>query len=367
MRTTAAVLRSTGAPLTIEEVELAGPGPREVLVQVVASGVCHSDLHIIDGSIPANLPMICGHEGAGVVLEVGPGVTGTEPGDHVVLAWVPSCGRCSFCAAGRANLCETTIGPSYAGHLWDGTSRFTGRGGESIGHHVMVSSFAGHVVVPEGGVVPVPRDLPLERLALIGCAVTTGVGAVTNTVAVELGSSVAVVGVGGVGLNAVQGARLRGAATIIAVDVSPAKLDLARRFGATDVVDASREDTAARILELTGGRGVDVAVEAVGTPATVEAALASVGRGGTVVLVGLAGPGTLASVDLYHMIDERRLVGSYYGSTRPLVDIPRLVELYRRGQLLIDELVTRELPLSGINEALEDLQQGNATRTIVRH
>jgi S-(hydroxymethyl)glutathione dehydrogenase/alcohol dehydrogenase len=367
MKTTAAVLRAAGQPLEIEEVELASPGPREVRVELVASGVCHSDLHIVDGSIPANLPIICGHEAAGVIRELGPGVIGLEEGDHVVLAWAPTCGRCGYCVSGRPNLCETTIGPSYQGFLWDGTSRFSDRDGRSISHHLMVSSFSRDVVVPDGGAVVVPRDVPLARLAVIGCAVATGVGAAMQTGQVEAGSTVAVIGVGGVGLNAVQGARLRAAARIIAVDVSPEKLEMARRFGATETVDASARDITDALLELTDGKGVDVAIEAVGKPQTVSAAIRALKRGGTAVVVGLAAPGTMVEVDLYHLIDERRVTGSYYGSTRPVVDIPRLVALYEAGQLLIDELISEEIVLEDINGALERLSKGTVTRSLIRY
>jgi S-(hydroxymethyl)glutathione dehydrogenase / alcohol dehydrogenase len=367
VETIAAVCRAPGEPLQIETVQLAPPGPREVLVEMVASGICHSDLHIINGSIPANLPIICGHEGAGIIRDVGPGVLGLRPGDHVVLAWAPTCGRCQYCVAGRSNLCETTIGPSYQGVLWDGTSRFADADGRPISHHLMVSSFSRYVVVPDGGAVRVPNDVPLARLAVLGCAVATGVGAVVNTGHVEVGATVAVIGAGGVGLNAVQGARLRGAGRVIAVDIRPDKLDTARRFGATDTVDASASDIVEALLEMTHGAGVDLAVEAVGRPDTVSAAVRSLRRGGTAVVVGLAGPGTVTEIDLYHLIDERRITGSYYGSTRPAVDIPRLVDLYRRGSLLIDELITEEITHQEINQAIERLEKGHVTRSLIRY
>lgn len=367
METTAAVCRVTGEPLQIETVHLAPPGPREVLVDMVASGICHSDLHIINGSIPANLPIICGHEGAGIVREVGPGVIGLSEGDHVILSWAPTCGRCRYCTVGRPNLCETTIGPSYQGVLWDGTSRFSDGDGRPISHHLMVSSFSRNIVVPDGGAVRVPSDIPLAHLAVVGCAVATGVGAVINTGQAEAGSTVAVIGVGGVGLNAVQGARLRGSSRIIAVDIDSDKLESARRFGATETVDASATDIVEALLEITGGAGVDLAVEAVGRPDTVSAAFRALRRGGTAVVVGLAGPGTMTEIDLYQLIDERRITGSYYGSTRPAVDIPRLVDLYRAGSLLIDELITEEIAQEEINEAIERLEQGLVTRSLIRY
>jgi len=366
MRTTAAVLREIGQPLTIEEVELLAPGPREVRVRLAGSGVCHSDLHVVNGTIPHQLPMICGHEGAGVVEELGPTVSGLAVGDHVVLAWVPSCGRCSYCLSGRANLCETTIGPSYRGHLWDDTSRFRGADGEPIGHHVMVSSFARDVVVPDGGAIPVPKDIPLTNLALIGCAVATGVNAAVRAGRVELGDSVAVIGTGGVGLNAIQGARLRGAGMIIAIDTSPFKLELAERFGASEVIRAGEGDVVAELMRLVPG-GVDVAIEAVGRPETVGVALRSVRRGGTCVVVGLAAPGTTVPVDLYHLLEDRRMVGAYYGSSNPRVDIPRLAALYRNGSLLIDELISRQIEQHEVNEALASFDSGEVARTLIRY
>jgi S-(hydroxymethyl)glutathione dehydrogenase / alcohol dehydrogenase len=365
MQTTAAVLRTVGRPLELEEVDLADPGPREVRVELVASGVCHSDLHIVDGTIPANLPIICGHEASGIVRDVGPGVMGLNEGDHVVLAWAPTCGRCWACVSGRANLCENTIGPSYQGYLWDGTSRFSDAAGNSISHHLMVSSFSRDVIVPEGGAVRVPKDVDLRKLAVIGCAVATGVGAVVRTGNVELGATVAVIGCGAVGLNAIQGARIRGAGRIIAVDAREDKLGLATRFGATDVVAARGSSISTAILDLTDGAGVELAIEAVGLPETVEAAVRALARGGTAVVVGLAGPGTMFQTDLYQLIDERRITGSYYGSTRPAVDIPRLVALYSAGRLLLDELITAEVSQSEINEALDGLKSGAVARTLV--
>jgi len=367
VQTTAAVLREIGTPLRLEEVELLPPGPREVRLRMVSSGVCHSDLHIVQGHIPVNLPIICGHEGAGVVEEVGSAVTRAEPGDHAVLSWVSACGMCRYCATGRPALCETAIGPSYAGHLTDGTSRFRDGDGNPISHHLMISSFARDVVVPEGGVVVVPADVPLAPLAVVGCAVATGIGAAVNTARVELGDVVAVIGCGGVGLNAIQGAALRGAGRIIGVDVSGEKLEFARRFGATDTLLAEGTDFTDALVEMTGGDGVDIAIEAIGNPETLASAYRALRRGGTAVGVGIAPYGSHVAIDMSMMLDERNLLGCYYGSLRPSVDIPRYVELYRRGRLLVDELITAEIRHDQIDEAFGWFEDGTGLRSLVRY
>ena len=367
MRTTAAVLHEFKTPFVVEDVELEPPRANEVRVEMVSSGVCHSDLHIANGDIPVTLPIVCGHEGAGVVAEVGSGVSRVSVGDHAVLSWVASCGACSYCSSGYPALCETTIGPSYAGHLHDGTSRFRDRDGSPISHHLMVSSFSRDVVVPESAVIPVPSDVALEPLALVGCAVATGVGAAVNTANVQLGDSVAVIGCGGVGLNAIQGARLRGAGRVIAVDVSEQKLESSRRFGATDTVDAHKEDSVEALKSMTNGRGVDVAIEAIGNPDTVTAAVRSLRRGGTAVQVGIGPFGATVSVEMSLLLDERKLLGCYYGSLRPAYDIPRYIELYRRGLLLVDELITAEIEQYQINDAFELFEQGIGIRSLVRY
>jgi S-(hydroxymethyl)glutathione dehydrogenase/alcohol dehydrogenase len=367
MRTEAAVLREFNTPLVVEEVELDQPQANEVRVEMVSSGVCHSDLHVAKGEVPVNLPIICGHEGAGIVVEVGPGVTRIAVGDRAVLSWVASCGTCSYCAIGRPALCETTIGPSYAGHLQDGTSRFHDNEGNPISHHLMMSSFSRDIVVPEAAVIVVPDDVELAPLAVVGCAVATGVGAAVNTADVQLGDTVAVIGCGGVGLNAVQGARLRGASQIIAVDVSAEKLEDAVRFGATSTVDATKEDTVDALVGMSDGRGVDIAIEAIGNPETVATAVRSLRRGGTAVQVGIAPFGAEVSVEMSLLLDERRLLGCYYGSLRPAHDIPRYIELYRAGQLLVDELVTKEIEQHQINEAFEFLEQGTGIRSLIRY
>ena len=367
MRTKAAVLHEFNTPMVVEEVELADPKANEVRVKMVSSGVCHSDLHIATGDIPVNLPIICGHEGAGIVAEIGPGVTTVDVGHRAVLSWVSPCGHCSYCSIGSPALCETSIGPSYAGHLADGTSRFADDAGNSISHHLMMSSFSRDVVVPESALIRVPDDVPLEPLALVGCAVSTGIGAAVNTANVQLGDSVAVIGCGGVGLNAIQGARLRGASRIIGVDLSDEKLEAARRFGATDTVNAGEEDTVEALQALTGGAGVDIAIEAIGNAGTVATAVKSLRRGGTAVQVGIAAYGTEVSIDMTLLLDERKLLGCYYGSLRPAYDIPRYIDLYRAGRLMVDELITAEIEQDGINGAFELLDKGIGIRSLIRY
>ena len=367
MRTKAAVLHEFNTPLVVEEVELGAPKANEVLVKMVSSGVCHSDLHIVNGHIPVSLPIICGHEGAGIVAAVGPGTSRVRVGDRVVLSWVSPCGACAFCSTGNPALCETAIGPSYAGHLHDGTSRFADNLGNPISHHLMLSTFSQEVVVPVSAVVPVPDDVALEPLAVIGCAVSTGIGAVVNTANVQLGDSVAVIGCGGVGLNAIQGARLRGAGRIIGVDISEEKLEAARRFGATDTVNAAAVDTVEALSALTAGAGIDITIEAIGNPETLATAVKALRRGGTAVQVGIAPYGTQASVDMTLLLDERKLLGCYYGSLRPAYDIPRYVDLYRAGRLLVDELITAEIGQNDINGALDQFERGEGIRSLVRY
>ncbi|MDE0352418.1 MAG: Zn-dependent alcohol dehydrogenase [bacterium] len=365
MRTRAAVLHEFNTPLVVEEVELQAPKANEVSVEMVSSGVCHSDLHIVQGHIPVNLPIICGHEGAGIVTAVGPGPSTVQVGDRVVLSWVSPCGNCNYCATGNPALCMTAIGPSYEGQLYDGTSRFTAPDGTTISHHLMLSTFSREVTVPASAAIRVPDDVPLEPLAVIGCAVSTGVGAVVNTGDVQLGDSVAVIGCGGVGLNAIQGARLRGAGKIIGVDISEEKLEAARRFGATHTVNASEVEASETLIAMTGGLGVDLAVEAIGHPETVATAVRSLRRGGTAVQVGIAPYGTEVSVDMTLLLDERKLLGCYYGSLRPTFDIPRYVELYQAGKLLVDELITAEIGQDGINDALNQFDRGEGIRSLV--
>jgi S-(hydroxymethyl)glutathione dehydrogenase/alcohol dehydrogenase len=356
----AAVLREFGQPLVVEELELDPPKAGEVLVRMAASGVCHSDLHVAQGVHPTLLPVVLGHEGAGIVEQVGTGVTGLQAGDHVLLTWLPYCGHCRACASGWPNRCENTAW--YDATLEDGTCRFHANGAPV--HHYNTSSFAERSVVPARTAVKVDPTLPLSELALMGCAVMTGVGAALNTARVRPGDRVAVVGCGGVGLNVVQGARIAGATTIVAVDVVDTKLELARELGATVTVNASTADPVAAVLELVPG-GVDHAFEALGRTETIETAIAITGRGGQAVLIGMASPDARVGLDALTMtLEERCVRGSWYGSCVPLRDIPLLVELYRDGHLRLEPLITT-CELDGVNEAFARMERGETARSVI--
>ncbi|HTX10692.1 MAG TPA: Zn-dependent alcohol dehydrogenase [Solirubrobacteraceae bacterium] len=356
----AAVLHEFGEPLVIEELTLDPPREGEIRVRMAASGVCHSDLHVVDGIHPTSLPVVLGHEGAGIVEDLGPGVNGLEPGDHVLLTWLPYCGHCRECVRGRPNICENTAW--YDATMEDGTCRF--HLGEDSVHHYNTSSFAERSVVPARTAIKVDPDLPLSELALMGCAVMTGVGAVLNTARVRPGESVAVVGCGGVGLNVVQGARIAGAERIIAIDVVPAKLELARQLGATDVVDGSQPDVAAAVRELVPP-GVDHAFEALGRPETIATTLELTARGGEALLIGMAPPDARVGLDALTMtLEERCVRGSWYGSCVPLRDIPMLVELYREGRLRLEPLITT-CRLDDVNEAFARMRAGKTARSVI--
>jgi S-(hydroxymethyl)glutathione dehydrogenase/alcohol dehydrogenase len=360
----AAVLRRPGAPVEIHEVELAEPREGEALVRIAACGVCHSDLHVVDGHLPERLPIVLGHEAAGVVVETGPGVERLAPGDHVVLALAPSCGECDACRRGRRRLCELATRMSRTGGLADGTSRLS-LDGTVLHHFNGVSSFAEYAVVPESAAVPIRKDIPLEAAALVGCAALTGVGAVLNTAGVEAGASAVVFGCGGVGLNVVQGARLAGAETIVAVDTRPEKLELAERLGATATVTAGPDVDAGRtVRKLTGG-GADYAFEAIGLEQTIRDAWTAVRPGGTVVVVGLMPRGSTLTIDPWGFIAEKTIKGCFLGSARLDVDIPRVVDFYAEGQLELDALVSRRLPLAALPEAFDRLRAGDVLRQLV--
>jgi len=361
----AAVLYEVGQPLRVEDVELDGPRDGEVLVRIRAAGVCHSDYHFMKGDLPIGLPCVLGHEGAGVVEEVGRGVTAVRPGDHVVMLFRPNCGHCEFCSQGRPALCWMAAQFRNTGSMLDGTSRMRS-GGAEIKHFLGVSCFAERSVVPEQGVVPIPKDVPMEVAALTGCAVMTGVGAVMNTARVPPGASVLVVGAGGVGLNCVMGAALVGAHPIIVADLVDAKLETALDFGATHVVNARTRDMVEAVRELTNGEGVDYAFEAIGSPPAMGQAFRSLRRGGAATVVGIAPLGTTMSVDAGELVyQEKTLRGSYYGSTRPQTDMPRLLELFRAGKLPIDRLISRRYPLEQVNEAYDALLAGEVARSVL--
>jgi S-(hydroxymethyl)glutathione dehydrogenase / alcohol dehydrogenase len=361
----AAVCFETNRPLRVEDVTLEGPRANEVLVRIAAAGVCHSDLSVVTGVMPARLPCVLGHEGAGVVEEVGPGVDGVRPGDRVVLSWVTQCGQCFYCKAGEPHLCSVGARINQHFRMPDGSTRLHHQGTE-LQSFSALGAMAERVVAPARAVVRVGPEVPLRTAALVGCAVTTGVGAVMNTAAVRPGSSVAVFGVGGVGLNVLQGAVLAGAERVIAVDVSAPKLELARAFGATDTVDAAANDAAAAVRELTSGRGADYAFEAAGRTESIEQAYAALRRGGTCVVIGIGGRGEEVALDAYLLpVMGKRLVGCWYGSADVRRDVPRLLELHQAGRLKLDELVRRTYTLEEVNQAFADLQTGGAGRGLV--
>jgi Zn-dependent alcohol dehydrogenase len=359
----AAVVTEPRAPIEVVDVELDGPRAGEVLVKIAASGVCASDLHVLDGELPEPFPIVLGHEAAGVVVETGPETTRLAAGDHVLLTLVSSCGVCPRCKRGLQNFCERAWNAAGEGGLLDGTSRLS-RNGTSIAPFGLVGAFAEYAVVPESGAVVVPDEVPLETACLISCAVVTGVGAALSTAAVPAGASVAVWGCGGIGLNVVQGARLAGASAIVAVDVRPEQLELARRVGATAVVHAGEQDPVEAVRELTGG-GADYVFEALGREATIQQAWAAAAIRGTVVVVGMMPRGAALEIDPWNFVTEKTLKGCFLGSTRIHEDIPRLVELYRTGELRLDDLVSRRLPLDRIQEAFDDLRTGTTARQVI--
>ena len=355
----AAVLREINRPLEIEEVEIAAPGPREVLIRTGATGVCHSDLHFVEGLYTLPLPLILGHEAAGTIEAVGELVDYVRPGDRVICCLSVFCGTCERCTEGRPVLCPRaglTRAPGDAPRL--------SRHGQEINQFANLSSFAELMLVHENAVVKIDQEVPFEQLALIGCGATTGLGAALNTAAVRPGSSVAVIGCGGVGLNAIQGAALAGALRIIAIDAVETKLTLAQEFGATDVVDASGGGVVEKIRDLTGG-GVDYSFEAIGKKETAEQAFHMLRAGGTATIIGMIPQGTKIELDGPSFLRERRIQGSSMGSNRFRTDMPRYVEFYRQGRLKLDELVTRRLPLEEVNAAFEYMKEGSVARSVI--
>ncbi|MBI2940775.1 MAG: Zn-dependent alcohol dehydrogenase [Chloroflexi bacterium] len=358
----APVLFEQGKPLVVEEVELAEPCEGEVLVRMVASGVCHSCLHAADGSWQGVLlPMVLGDEGAGVVEAVGPGVSTLRAGDHVILSWSPTCGRCHYCVTGRPVLCQRK---PPRNRMYDGTTRMSLRG-QPVYHYGTVASFASYSVVPECCAIPIRPDVPLDKAALIGCSVTTGTCAVLNTARVPAGASMAVWGAGGIGLNAIQGGTIVGATPLIAVDVHDSKLEYARRFGTTHRINATRDDPVAAVRDITG-RGADYTFVAVGDVRAMQQAWNSLAPGGTCVVIGVPATGAVLTIDANGIAgSERRLVGSAYGSARTYVDFPRLVDLYLAGKLKLDELITHRYAIDEVNEAFRALAAGEVARGII--
>ncbi|WP_197019000.1 Zn-dependent alcohol dehydrogenase [Thioalkalivibrio sp. HK1] len=362
MEMKAAVLYEANKPLAIETVELDDPKDGEVLVRIAAAGVCYSDYHVMKGEWSMPKPVVLGHEGAGIVEKVGAGVTRLSPGDHVILNFRANCGHCDHCIVGRPVLCDgIEAGRVF---MFDGTVRLH-RNGQDIHHMTRTACFAEYAVVPESGAVPIRSDMPLDKACLIGCSVMTGLGAVTNTARIEAGSDVAVIGCGGVGLNTIQGALLAGADRIIAVDLLDNKLEYAKEFGATDLINAGNGDAVARVRELTKG-GVDYAFEVIGNPKTIIQAYEMCRIGGTTVIVGMAPENDIIEINALSLPrTERAIVGSWYGSARPWVDLPKLTDLYMRGRLKIDPMISRTWRLDEINEAYQTLAAGDVARSVI--
>jgi NDMA-dependent alcohol dehydrogenase len=365
MKTRTAVIHAPGEPIRVEEIELDAPKDHEVLVRMVAAGICHSDYHIITGELPSYLPLALGHEGAGIVESVGPNVTNCKPGDHVVLTFIPSCGHCRYCTEGHSNLCN--MGASILmGPQLDGTFRLHGESGD-IGQMCVVSTFSEYTVVSDMSVVTIPDYYPLNRAVLVGCGVPTGVGAVIHRAKVQAGSTVMVVGCGGIGINAVQGAAIAGARMVIAVDVNDFKLEKAKEFGATHTINSTREDPVAISRDLTWGEGVDYAFEAIATPATIGQAYACLGKNGTLCVIGLT-PATAESMPISPLdlvLFQKTVMGTLYGDSQPRYDIINLLKMYSAGKLKLDELVTRTYTLDQVNEAYADMIGGKNIRGVI--
>lgn len=355
----AAVLRELNAPLSIEDIDIDKPGPNEVLTRTAASGICHSDLHIITGDMPMMTPCVLGHEPAGVVEAVGENVTDFKPGDHVIGCLNAWCGSCNYCLTGRPHLC---LPPQMLARL-DGTSRLT-QNGEPIVQFAL-SSFAENMLTHERALVKIRDDMPLDRAALIGCGVTTGIGSALRTARVEPGATTAIIGCGGVGLSALQGCRIAGASRIIAVDTMDWKLELARDLGATDVVNAADKDAVGEVLEMTGG-GVDYAFECIGLQPTIKQAVGMAAKGGAAVLVGVLPTDQEVPINASEItLQEKRILGSFMGSNAFRRDMPQYVDYYLDGRLRLDEMISKRIPLDEINPAFDAMRGGEVARSVI--
>jgi Zn-dependent alcohol dehydrogenase len=355
----AAVCYEFGKPLVIEDILIDPPQAGEVEVKLAACAICHSDIHYMEGAWGGVLPAVYGHEAAGSVTKTGSGVTRVKAGDHVVVSLIRSCGHCYFCVQGSPHLCETTF-------ALDDENRLHTRAGQPIYQALRTAAFAETVVVHESQVVPLPDDMPLDRASLLACGVITGVGAVFNTAQIPPGSSVVVIGTGGVGLNSVQGAFLAGAQPIIAIDLADSKLEAARLFGATYTINPAEQNVKETVHALTQGRGIDYVFVTVGSARAMEEGLALLRRAGTLVVVGMPATGVKIQVEAANFAnDSQRILGSKMGSTRLQVDVPKLVELYGQGRLKLDELITARYPLEEINEAITAVKRGDALRNVI--
>jgi S-(hydroxymethyl)glutathione dehydrogenase/alcohol dehydrogenase len=368
MKTRAAIAWKAGAPLTIEEVELDGPRAGEVLVELRATGVCHTDAFTLSGGDPEGLfPAILGHEGAGIVREVGAGVTSVSAGDHVIPLYTPECRQCKTCLSRRSNLCTSIRATQGKGVMPDGSSRFRA-GSEMVHHYMGCSTFSNFTVLPEIAVAKVRKDAPFDKICYIGCGVTTGIGAVIYTAKVWPGANVAVFGLGGIGLNVIQGARMVGADRIIGVDLNPAKAEAARKFGMTDFVnpdEVGRDHVVSAIVDLTGG-GADFSFECIGSVATMRQALECTHRGwGESIIIGVAGAGQEISTRPFHLVTGRVWKGTAFGGARGRTDVPKIVDWYMDGKIDIDSLITHTMPLERINDAFDLMHRGESIRSVI--
>ena len=368
METRAAVAHEAGKPLTIETVTLAGPKAGEVLVEIKATGICHTDEFTLSGADPEGLfPAILGHEGAGVVVEVGAGVTSVKPGDHVIPLYTPECRQCDYCLSGKTNLCQAIRETQGRGVMPDGTSRFS-MGRDAIFHYMGTSTFANHTVLPEIAVAKVREDAPFDKICYIGCGVTTGIGAVINTAKVEPGSNCVVFGLGGIGLNVIQGLRLVGADIIVGVDLNPAKRELAERFGMTHFVNPSEVegDLVPYLVDLTGG-GADYSFECIGNVEVMRQALECCHKGwGESIIIGVAGAGQEISTRPFQLVTGRVWRGTAFGGAKGRTEVPRIVDWYMDGKIDIDDLITHTMPLEDINKAFDLMHSGESIRSVVQ-
>jgi S-(hydroxymethyl)glutathione dehydrogenase/alcohol dehydrogenase len=364
----AAVLPALDAPLEIRDVEVEAPRAGEIRVRMGASGVCHSDLSIQNGTLMSPTPIVLGHEGAGIVEEVGDGVTSVAPGDHIVISWVPQCGTCFFCQRGQAELCETSAMALAAGGLLDGSTRFTSNGAPLF-QMAASGTFSEQTIIPAIGAVKIPKDLDLKVAALIGCGVLTGVGAALNTARIRKGDTVAVIGCGGVGLNVIQGAKIAGAEHIIGIDMLENKLQLAKEFGATTTVNAGQADAVSQVMDMTGQRGADVAFEVIGLGPTIEQTVTMTRRGGQAILVGVPRMEVMLSLPAFFgvVLAEKTIKGCWYGSSDVQRDVPRLIEYYKKGELKLDELISRTITLDQVNDAFDALKAGEVARSVIQY
>jgi S-(hydroxymethyl)glutathione dehydrogenase/alcohol dehydrogenase len=364
----AAVLPALDAPMEVREVEVEAPHAGEVKIRMGASGVCHSDLSVQNGTLLSPTPIVLGHEGAGVITEIGEGVTGLEPGDHIVVSWVPQCGYCFFCTRGQPQLCETSSAALATGGLLDGTTRITS-GGSPLFQMAAAGTFSEETIIPAMAAVKIPKDLDLKVAALIGCGVLTGVGAALNTAHIRRGDTVAVVGCGGVGLNVIQGARIAGAENIVAIDMLENKLQMAKEFGATTTVNAGQTDPVSQVMDMTGQRGADVSFEVIGLGPTIDQTITMTRRGGQAILVGVPRMEVMLTLPAFFgvVLAEKTIKGCWYGSSDVQRDVPRLIEHYKSGELKLDELISRTITVDQVNEAFEAMKAGEVARSVIQY